>query len=48
MMEIIDKFVIEYREIWDLKTGQTGHMTSVTVSRTALSFTIQNLKSDQW
>ncbi|XP_078326436.1 roundabout homolog 2-like isoform X7 [Crassostrea virginica] len=48
MMDIIDKFVIEYREIWDLKTGQTGRMHSVTVSRTALSFTIQNLKSDQW
>ncbi|XP_056010127.1 roundabout homolog 2-like isoform X8 [Ostrea edulis] len=48
MMDIIDKFVIEYREIRNLKTGRTGRMESVTVSRTALSYTIQDLKSDQW
>ncbi|XP_061183722.1 roundabout homolog 1-like isoform X2 [Saccostrea echinata] len=48
MMAIIDKFVIEYREIRDLKTGKMGRMNSVTVSRTSLSYTIQNLQSHQW
>ncbi|XP_062583892.1 roundabout homolog 1-like [Saccostrea cucullata] len=48
MMDIIDKFVIEYREIRDLKTGDMGRMNSVTVSRTSLSYTIQNLQSHKW
>lgn len=46
MMEIIDKFVIEYREIWDFKTGQIGRMYLVIVSRIVLFFIIQNFKSD--